>query len=576
MEESSSSCRRNNRDGSAFCRPPQKRPRWDASIPTLATSKPCSLQPYIEELIQTDPEDIAQNTSILQKVHACLVDQEQGKMQCSSSLASLHQILVVRLGYLAGSKHGESDSSTNDFQFLVLSCWKRCHGHFEAEADTSVPALDSVVAMLLRITEEDLLREQGKPTMTQERERIILCAIDLLQVWFGDPSTLHHFWNNQDLMEEMMFVLKQIAAATANATMALEIKSFLQTLKSRVPNLPFLSEVSENGEGRGTDEAVQSVISILQDSNSTSLTRKAAIRTMKSFLNRLLPDQLCNCIEVLSSLREEPAIRTPVMIVALGYLKKRIVESTGSNQTWNHLFQILYVLALEDTSNSYSIREAACFPLIALSEGVVSLVTSSAQRRTFIQTVGEILHSSFGLRVTLEAASLVCRWINDDDDGLSCRKVLLETCPQVLNPLAQVIISRRVPSTELLRIIQAFGTILKEEPANNFLARQPRVLDACIAMAIFESIEDSTSTTLDSSWSLSQQIQWTAMQNIISLSKNPCNRRIMAKHPGLLSGMMHFSRQLSRRPLQDSDDDSVAKDLREDTNRQILLLAYAL
>jgi hypothetical protein len=329
----------------------------------------------------------------------------------------------------------------------------------------------------------------------------------------------------------------------------------------------------------------QSLLSILRNNpaNNATESKIQAARVLTSCLHHQLSlDTLQDCIQVAVTLQTDATddfVVASLLRQALACLQKLLLQSTNLPMRWPELLDQSMTLVLDDNRGiDFTIQQSAGTVVLALAAlGIQDGMAPEHQNIAFTG-IRQLLQSSRCPRTTTsQAVTLVCDWIATP----SSRTRLLSGCPEMLVSLAQVLSSHRVQSSEILIILQAFQTVLEKEATNSYLARQPRVMESVVTLTIFPSGDSSEA-------SLAKQIRLAAMRIILCLSENPCNRRILAKHPGLLSSMIHCARQLSSlersehppplvvREEEEEQQTLSSKVLCGDLKRNILLLAHAL
>ena len=133
------------------------------------------------------------------------------------------------------------------------------------------------------------------------------------------------------------------------------------------------------------------------------------------------------------------------------------------------------------------------------------------------------------------------------------RQEFIQTNRMVLSALAEVANDEYSSKISRQNVIQIFWDLIKDNPKEmRYLAREPKVVESLVCIASFQDIND-----YDKSSKL-------AIKILLELSKNACNRRLLAKQPGLLSIMIQYTR---RNPNSK---------IRDDIKKQILLLASTL
>eukprot|EP00980_Cylindrotheca_fusiformis_P029289 scaffold22859_cov235-Cylindrotheca_fusiformis.AAC.1 len=104
--------------------------------------------------------------------------------------------------------------------------------------------------------------------------------------------------------------------------------------------------------------------------------------------------------------------------------------------------------------------------------------------------------------------------------------------PNLIDALAQASLNEFVPLETRDQVIEIFRAIAeKDAEACNLFVREGKILESLVRAASDHRTRNSREA---------------AIFIIIALSNNACNRRILAKHPGLLSSLIRYTRKVSR------------------------------
>ena len=327
------------------------------------------------------------------------------------------------------------------------------------------------------------------------------------------------------------------------------------------------------------DQGLHYIFSILQCKQSTVESKERAARALITNLHQLTLERIYESIQIALVLqktcndRDDGFVFTMLMLQGLVCLEKSLLQSTNLPHTWETILDLVMTVALDSALGDYKVaNQAGMVGIVILSLGIRydSIPPPPAQsKKRMFQTIRRLMESS--LRpVVARSQALICEWIGHS----STRKEILCLCPEVLVSLARLISSHHLPSSKILATLHAISTMLETEPTNNFLAREPAVVEAVVTMTVFQNPDTS-----EASMMTAQEIRKEALMILLCLSENPCNRRILAKHPGLLSSMIHVARHLPPDPIElhsSIETGPHAGGRFADMKRHILLLAHAL
>lgn len=130
--------------------------------------------------------------------------------------------------------------------------------------------------------------------------------------------------------------------------------------------------------------------------------------------------------------------------------------------------------------------------------------------------------------------------------------------PKIFSALSKLASSEHASKFTRQQAIQIFSFMLEEKRHIDFLAREPKVLESLVCNSLQESGNSEKSRRL-------------AVSILLRLSKNVCNRKILASTPGLLPSMIKYTRELT------GQEEEHAKEVtRNEMKKHILLLASSL
>ena len=319
------------------------------------------------------------------------------------------------------------------------------------------------------------------------------------------------------------------------------------------------------------DQQMPYIFSILHSQQSTLESKAQAARVLICSLHRTTLEKIQESIQIALVLQNtyhrDHSVFTSLLLQSLLCVEKALVQSTNLPSTWPTLLDLGMTIALDGPLYDYKIANQAGMTVLALvSLGIPNDRLLPVTKGRLFQAIRRMMESSPRRPVVARSQALICTWM---ETSSSRRQEILQLCPELLVSLARFISSRRAAPRDILAILHAFSTLLETEPTNNHMAREPAIVEAVVTM--------TTVRTTDSSETLmTEDIRKEAMKILLCLSENPCNRRILAKHPGLLASMIHVARHLPPDSILEPPAIESQSHLSADMKRHILLLAQAL
>jgi len=131
----------------------------------------------------------------------------------------------------------------------------------------------------------------------------------------------------------------------------------------------------------------------------------------------------------------------------------------------------------------------------------------------------------------------------------------------LVRALAMIASNDYLSNTRKERLVQSFSIIINQSKNIHSLAREPIIVSFLVHIVgnSFNGVVNRESREI-------------AVCVLIKLARNPCNRRLLAKTPGLLSSMIQYVRQ-----NQHNVEDLIQAEIsRSEIKKQIYLLAKAL
>lgn len=614
---------------------PIKRAKLDA---TQHLKEECALKPWIHQITTSPPSDYERIAMILQTIHSTIIvindniartttDDPTQPCVSDASWISLRRVLTLRLGYMTGSLSSTSTCShCGTFLSLAIICLRNCYERISGVDHESIEIVRTVVDLLNQLLLVD--DDDNDDSSSLDRDLVeILCqnSIELFDTILCLDNDDKTNLLDRSLLEELALVLVKVATSSSRlhnpSTTNNRVSEFfqrqsrqesertaavfyvaLQVLDYDDGSEPSSSSSLENSgddrsdedelfrlrclalvaRGRLSNEDVEHLIQLIprkdgddDDSFDTSLSVKV-LTILQHCTQHLTLDQIWKSSRAILDLAAYADQETATeLLPALGCLEALLSTYPTIEWTtqWEELWELCSTLALEISfSHQHEVQSRASSLLLVLLSSNAQQTLAEKQKRQVLTTLSRVLVLSQTGDITSRAIQLVCAWIVDNEDQ---RREILDLHPDLLVSLAQLVTTYRVTAEDQSKIANAFWTILKKEPQNSFLARQSKVLECVVAMA------SQRSPVAESSSSSMEVTRGVAVGIILTLSENPCNRRILAKHPGLLSSMIHFVRQLpnhddSSSPPTNHHPRACAVQQRDNVKKQILLLAKAL
>jgi hypothetical protein len=213
------------------------------------------------------------------------------------------------------------------------------------------------------------------------------------------------------------------------------------------------------------------------------------------------------------------------------------------------LFDVLTSTALKHCE-SYIAQEAGIVLILILSHMVKNWRHLSKPRlHNSVARVSVLLTAE--KTVAERAADVTCNWFENE----MLRMQIIDLHPEIISALAKLASHEFTSWATRRQIVGIFWTMVEKDATHtNFLSSEPKVL---------ESLVSSASSQIRGDGGSSRKL---ALCTLLKLSNNACNRRILAKQPGLLSSMIRYTRALS----------DANQEFRDVLKKQILLIASAL
>lgn len=142
------------------------------------------------------------------------------------------------------------------------------------------------------------------------------------------------------------------------------------------------------------------------------------------------------------------------------------------------------------------------------------------------------------------------------------RSSIINVCPNLVESL--VTSASYIGPQQTLNIARTLWCILSDDRFTNRVARQRTVVATIVSFAAVPS-----NTTIES-----MELRRIAMHSLFTLSRNPCNRRVLANHPGLLASMIQYVRGTGSGVEPNEPRNKIS--INDCMKQQIVLLAKSL
>lgn len=176
----------------------------------------------------------------------------------------------------------------------------------------------------------------------------------------------------------------------------------------------------------------------------------------------------------------------------------------------------------------------------------------------FIVTLLAVLKSSSSSATVEEALDLLFAAL---DDKILQRRIACGESRDLAHALASVVSDDSLSGMRKGGLTKALSILIQERRCARFISREPKILEFLIYIA---GGRNGTQQ---------EQDRGTAVRSLLRLATNPCDRRMLAKMPGLLSSIIRYVRSTST-VIEGSDDGTGYS--RDEMKKQIFLLAEAL
>lgn len=538
----------------------------------------------------------------------------------NSLFLKLHRALILHLGFLLGS-YKKSRTLNEKWEGLLCSlifCLRDLYINNDGKllkyiVQEEFNELFILVPKVLRTASLNIMGEVNV-FESNERQKIIVACYQIIKSSLNAPIRLQNFFSEITTTTSENFLIGLLKAKHPNINVdanvqdnGLEILERLQSLLDQnlefrklldvtllvMKSYPSLScghlspqlnlfywrcvcclfggktEAWRNTEIEIADHAVDSILS--HSTSSKRLLSRQAIACVGEFIQTSSHDKHVRLIDIATSIilktnpcRDERAIEDGSLIETIkcfGFCIKKASTTDYFLQMkgWEKVFDNLVRLAIDE--KYINVAETAAIALIPLLKALVSAAEhhSSLPFRKSIQiflklislqnvlVVGVTLESLFNILQNSEIRSYIKSSTLSNDFVyelalLASKNFIVEECKKA-------------------KLAQMFSILIDDIRNVHFLARKSSNLAFLVRLANGSYCETDQS-----------RVQQISIYMVIKLARNPCNQRILAKEPGLLSSLIRYTRTTP-------EDDKVFHERsvsRKELKDRILVLASAL
>ena len=530
-------------------------------------------------------------------------------MECNgikekSTLRKLHRTLILYIGFLMGSlkeaKHINKKSRS------LLSSLLHCLRDLYASRNGTLQEFITIeefselfvlVPKVICSTSSELDGEEGLSNATIRRA-IKKSCFEILQSWLKAPDLLKPVITKSTIVAFENFILGILKSNGANAdkTVFNQILEQLQSLCSNNSEFRQLLDIAQLVRGSHVASSLDDLsprLTIFYWRCVSSVQYDIDLETANHAIDSLLPygtsnnilllRQAMSCmsefIEASSQERQIQLIRftskkllerdmnrkdtnLSLVLNCLGQCMKRasVIDLFLRQKSWEKAFDILVSL-VEDEEDTNIAEKAAMVaipilktlmtsdehrsPMLLEQALEVSLCFISLRHASIVGSTIEFLFTAlqdFEIRRLVESSTLLPDLVNTLGD-LSSKNFFVETKKK--EQLAQI-----------------FCMLIEKLRNVNFLARTASNLAFLVRLA--------NGSFCETDQSLVQEI---SICTIMKLAKNPCNQRVLAKEPGLLSTLIRYTRMTPENTTAALNERSIS---RKEMKDRILLVANAL
>lgn len=507
--------------------------------------------------------------TILRKIHTQLVQNKAS----DQSLCSLCRVLTLRLGCLIGCNAPE----VAEIVSLCFQCLQYCfRTTILIDPSEAIVTFRTIVQLLDCFVGHN--NELGRN------------ALELFQIWLNDSALRKYLAKDRSTLEDMILVLIKITSSRKHPAMAMEIQHFLRRHICAGPDaaqislfkialqvldensVPYTSTYKDKDQlfliqclalmenRQPSVEHLETIVSLL-DSPTETATR--AMQVLHHCSQHLTNTQRDKCTHVIIERVMDPQSSESTLFPALGCLEALLIHRVTplSMEESEELLDLCADWAMEEPTFHQQLQTRATSISITLITIGMQNASTKTKKHRITRILSQILLSCQSNDLTSRAVALACEWTGDVD----LRNEILQVLPNLLNSLVHLIIMDRANSSDTLAILKSISTMVHAEPSSQTMVVErsllPKLLDAVVAILQRSPVSDHHPI---------------AMNFLLILSQNPCHRRILAKHPGVLSSMIHFLRSHGTTHPMPGSSPCLQLPNEGEMKRHVLLIAQAL
>ncbi len=563
----------------------------------------------VERLFQTNAICSDNLIEILGQIRSNTNFIESNSLQESLALSKLHGILILHLGFLLGSLKEASGSNKKPEDSLgaLILCLRDLYTSKKETLQEFVTGeefseLFVLVPNVICSISSDM---NGKRNVSEKtvRQEINKGCHEILQSWLSLPILLEHVISKGTIPTLENFILALLKSNNVNAMPRIdekaEVNATLEKLRALCDNhsefrklLDVAQLVCAGSRSSSSLDDLSPRLTIFYWRCVSCVLVDIGAKDADCAIDSLMPYGISNdfllsrramsCMsEFISSSSQDRHRR--LLTFALKTLLDRDVDSKETNlssmlrclclcmkrpssidfflqqKSWENVFDSLVFLA-EDEEDSNVAENAAMVVIPILKR----LMTSDEHRSSVpIDQSLEILIFLLSLHHKSIVGSTIELLFAALQNSKTRRIVESSTVlPDLVNALGDLSTKNFFMEENLkAQLAQVFSTLIEKIRNVNFLARKASNLTFLVRLANGSYFE------MDQS-----RVQEISICTIMKLAKNPCNQRILAKEPGLLSTLIRYTRMTPENTAVLSESRISRKEMKD----RILLVANAL
>jgi hypothetical protein len=586
---------------------PSKRPRLDSYDDEENSEELCALKPFVEQLtLAFSPSSKnGKFANLLRKITSSLLDRPETKNSDPSSLKRVNRIVILYLGFLMPPSSDDTAINGDRLELcsLAVDCLLGLCMLGTQNLTLSPGEMKEELSLILEtinVLSDQIVLAASNADSSQILRTRTNCWQLIESMLLQNPALIEVLNENRPELEKLFFtLLKSLGEVDSlEQTQRKRVIVFLQLMKRQsfghaarklasiamraLCNKPMDGEtnpptftnedqffywncLSHCASGTGspldgavcTAEVIDTLLGMVKAEKQSCQIRRLAMECLSLFARHLPPTH--HCKEIAGALVQAIILRknsteTKELYFALSALRCLVDRQAVSDM----LLQMDQLQDLFDVLASTALKH--CESYIAQEAGIVLVLILSQMVNNWHHLSKPQLHNSVALvsvlltaekTVAERAVDVICNWFENE----MLRMQIIDLHPEIISALAKLASHEFTSWATRRQIVGIFWTMVeKDATQTNFLSSEPKVL---------ESLVSSASSQIRGDGGSSRKL---ALCTLLKLSNNACNRRILAKQPGLLSSMIRCTRALS-------DENQEFRDV---LKKQILLLASAL